>query len=175
MDSIVPPIPVLDDEIERMMRQYGTAIFRMCCAYLCDKSLAEDAVQETFIKAYKKLNSLQTLDQTHEKAWLMKIAINTCKDYFRGSWFRHIDRHISPADLCQPSYEMDLKDKLLADEIMDLPRKLKEVILLFYYQDMSYEEVAKALSISRSAVYNRLVSARQRLKIVLERWDTDEQ
>ncbi len=163
-----------DTQIERMMKQYGTPVLRMCCAYLRDPSLAEDAVQEAFIKAYRKLDRAIGFDQKREKAWLMKIAINTCKDYFRGSWFRHIDRNVAAEDLASQNYEMDWKDRLLSDAVIQLPRKLKEVVLLFYYQEMSYEEVAKALSISRSTVYNRLVSARARMKDLLERWDWDE-
>ena len=82
--------------LERLMAQYGTALLRMCCLYLRDYSLAEDAVQETFLKAYARLDSFR--GDCSEQTWLMKIAINTCRDMLRSAWMRRrIERSSSPA------------------------------------------------------------------------------
>lgn len=174
MDKAMTSSDVHHGTIERMMKQYGTSIYRMCLAYLRDRSLAEDAMQDTFLKAYKKLGTFRSFEQQGEKAWLTRIAINTCKDYRRSAWFRHMWHGLPMDELPAASYEMNTKDYILADEIIKLPIKLKEVVLLFYYQEMAYEEIAEALGISRSTVANRLADAKERLKNKLERWYADE-
>lgn len=167
MNEISPHSTTRDAAIERLMRAYGTAVLRICHAYLKDATLAEDAMQETFIKAYSKVDCSTFETCLSEKAWLMKIAINTCKDIHRSAWFRHMHRFVSPENVPDIAYDMTPHEALVSDAVMRLPRKLKEVILLHYYQDMTYDEIASILSISRSAVYNRMTSARKGLQTVL--------
>ena len=73
-----------------LVERHRTALVRMCCLCLGDASLAEDAAQETFFKAYRALDSFR--GECDEKTWLMRIAINTCRDYHRTAWLRHVDR-----------------------------------------------------------------------------------
>ena len=72
--------------LERAIVSHEAALFRLCFAYLGDAALAEDAVQETFVKAYKSGD--RTGGDGREKAWLTRIAINTCKDMRKSAWFR---------------------------------------------------------------------------------------
>ena len=72
--------------LERLMREYGDSVFRMRYLYLKDYYLAEDATQETFIKAMKSYDSF--LHNSNEKTWLIRIAINSCKNIMRTKWFR---------------------------------------------------------------------------------------
>ena len=72
--------------LERLMREYRDSVFRMCYLYLKDYYLAEDATQETFIKAMKSYDSF--LHNSNEKTWLIRIAINSCKNIMRTKWFR---------------------------------------------------------------------------------------
>ena len=83
---------VREQALVRLMEQYGDGIKRICCVYLRDLSAAEDAAQETFIKAYDHIEPLLGGEIMNERAWLSRIAINTCKDMLRSSWMRHIDR-----------------------------------------------------------------------------------
>ena len=144
---------------------YGTAILRTCFIYLADRGLAEDAAQDTFLKAWEKMDQFDEGRGTSEKAWLMRIAINTCHDYHRSRWFRHVDMRTALEDL-PPRYlqaeDPDQEDLIL--DIMALPRKHKEVILLYYYQEMTLEEIATALNIRPSTVHYRLKKARALLK-----------
>ena len=78
------------DRPEDLMRRYGDALVRMCCLYLNDASLAQDAAQDTFIKAWRNLGQFR--GECDERTWLMRIAINTCRDYHRTAWLRHVDR-----------------------------------------------------------------------------------
>ena len=91
--------------IERLIMEYGDAILRMCYLYLKDYHLAEDAAQETFIKAMKHYESFH--QKSSEKTWLTRIAINCCKNMMRMNWFRlgrgylEEDVQVSAADFVQ--------------------------------------------------------------------------
>ena len=77
-------------DMEDLIKQYGDTIFRMCFIYLHDTGLAEDAMQETFVKAFRNYTAFK--HECSEQSWLMRIAINTCKDMRRSTWFKYVDR-----------------------------------------------------------------------------------
>ncbi len=162
----------VDLDIGELMARFGTDVYRTCFVYLSDAHLAEDAMQETFLKAYKARKSFR--GQASPSTWLMRIAINVCKDMRRGSWFRHVDRKISLDDLPETETPAFSADDTLIREVMALPPKDKEVILLTYYWGMSAREVASTLRIAIPTVYLRLKKAQQKLKTQLEGWYHDE-
>ena len=82
-----------EQALTQLMHLYSDSIKRMCGVYLRDMGMADDAAQETFIKAYDHIDEWLDGEINNERAWLMRIAINTCKDTLRSSWMRHIDRH----------------------------------------------------------------------------------
>lgn len=86
-------------ELERLVLQYQQPLLRTCFLYLRDRTLAEDAVQETFLKAYRSLASFR--GECSEKTWLMKIAMNTCCDLRRAHRLRSIDPRRIPELLPQ--------------------------------------------------------------------------
>ena len=153
------------------MARWETSLLRMCYAYLGDRALAEDAVQETFLKAWKGYGQFR--GQAQEKTWLMRIAINTCKDVRRSAWFRHVDRSASPDELPEPSAPFTFHDDAVTKAVMRLSPKLKAVVLLRWYQELTAEETAEALGISRSAVFQRTNKARDALQRELEAWYHD--
>ena len=113
----------LEEKLERMVGLYQLPLLRLCYAYLHDEELAKDAVQETFIKAYRNLNRFD--GKSSEKTWLNRIAINTCKDMCKSGWFRHMDRRITPDMLPETETRPEEKDESLTIAIMDLPANLK--------------------------------------------------
>ena len=157
--------------LERAMEQYEESLLRMCFAYLGDAALAEDAVQETFWKAYRALERFR--GDAGEKTWLLRIAINTCRDLRRSAWFRHVDRNVTldvlgePAD---PTQEWSQWDDTLTRAVMGLKPKYRETVLLCWYQGLTGQETANVLKISRSAVMNRLKQAKTILRKELEAW-----
>lgn len=157
--------------LERAMEQYEESLLRMCFAYLGDAALAEDAVQETFLKAYRALDRFR--GDAEEKTWLLRIAINTCRDLRRSAWFRHVDRNVTldvlgePAD---PAQEWSQWDDTLTRAVMGLKPKYRETVLLCWYQGLTGQETANVLKISRSAVMNRLKQAKTILRKELEAW-----
>ena len=158
--------------IEHMVTLYQLPLLRLCVMYLRDEEQAKDAVQETFIKAYRNLDSFRA--DASEKTWLTRIAINTCKNMHRSGWFRHMDRSVTPEMIAGQAAREETEDDRLTAEIMALPVKLKEAALLCWLQGMTYDEAAEALGISRQAVGSRLNRARKRLRSALEGSDEND-
>ena len=155
-----------EERIERMVALYQLPLLRLCILYLHDEELAKDAVQETFVKAYRNLDGFRA--EASEKTWLTRIAVNTCKNVYRSGWFRHVDRSVTPDMIAEKFASADEKDNTLTDAIMRLPLKLREATLLCWLQGMTYEEAAGALGVSRQAVGSRLNRARRKLRFALE-------
>ena len=154
-----------EEEITRLVDIYQLSLLRLCFAYLHDQSLAEDAVQETFLKAYRKMGTFRK--ESSEKTWLSSIAINCCRDMRRGSWFRHIDRTVSVDKLPEQSVPASDYDNTVTVEVMRLPIRLREVVLLYYFEDMSTTEIAETLGITQQAGSSRLLRARKHLRDAL--------
>ena len=152
-----------EQEMLRLMDAYGPSLVGMCTLLLKDAHLAQDVVQETFIRAWRQ----GKLRQETEKAWLTRVAVNLCRDEYRSRWFRHVDRRITPEDLPIPA-DAPAEDSGLLDRVSLLPMKEREVIVMHYWNDMSPEDIAKLLNIDRATVFRRLARGRKRLKIELE-------
>lgn len=158
-----------EDAMIKMVNEWQLPLLRFCYIQLQDKGLAEDAVQETFMKAFRSLNSFR--GECSEKTWLFRIAINTCRDMQRGNWFRHIDRKVS-IDMLPERVIQPVEDHLdLTLAVMQLPKKFREAIMLYYYQDMDTTEIGNTLGIAQSSVSNRLRRGRDLLRKALERGD----
>ena len=139
--------------LNRLVEQYQTPLRRMCFIMLRDEELAKDAVQETFLKVYKNIDVFRG---------------DTCRDVKRSAWFRHLDRRITLEDLPEPSVQPAESAVELTMEIMRLPRKFREIILLYFYQQMTTREIAEILRIPQSTVATRLKKAREKLRVSLE-------
>ena len=158
--------PDREERLNHMVVAYEKDLLRLCCVYLRDLDLARDAVQDTFLKAYRRMDRFE--GKASEKTWLMRIAINTCKDALRGGWFRYVDRAAALDELPLPVSPPSVEHIALTTAIMALPRKYMEVILLHCDQGMTIRETAQALGITPPAVINRLKKARAALKDALE-------
>ena len=167
MDRASVPSNVRDEVMHHLMGTYGTSIKRMCWMILHDVETAADAMQDTFVKAYRNIERLMEIPPDEEKQWLMRIAINTCNDYKRSAWFRHVDRRVDPEDLGISVELTSDTDLSLFQAVQSLPTKMKEIVLLFYYQDMSVHEIAGTLGISGPTVYSRLKKAQNKLRVEL--------
>ena len=152
---------------ERWVRAYSQAILRACFIYLVDKSQAEDAMQDTFLKAWESMDRFEARQNAQEKTWLMRIAINVCHDYHRARSFRYVDTSKALEDLPSRYITLPEADRSLLLDILRLPVKQKQVILLYYYQEMTLQETANALGIAVSTVHHRLKKAEKLLKTTL--------
>ena len=158
-------------DLASWLEQYGDRLLRMCTLYLKDPYLAEDAVQDALLRAYRAWPSFRG-DST-ELTWLTGIAINVCRSYLRSPWKRR--RVAAEAmDGLLAGGELRLPDDTLPRAIMALPRKYREVVLLHYYQELKAREIAALLGLSVSGVTVRLARARAQLKDALKGWYYDE-
>ena len=159
-------------ELERLVAQYQGAVLRTCYLYLCDRSQAEDAVQETFLKVYRNLDRFR--GESSEKTWILKIAMRTCYDMNHSGWSRFFNRRITPEMLPEASVPFTERDDALTQAVMRLPEKLRRVIILYYYQGLSVREIAETLGITQPSVSSRMKRGREKLKAALEGREIDE-
>lgn len=155
---------VREQRFTRWVAEYGESILRMCIMYLKNISDAEDAAQDTLLKAWKAMEQFEKRNGASEKSWLMSIAVNTCHDYFRSRWFRNTNLEKALEDLPQRYLRVEAKDITLTMDVMRLREPLKQVILLYYYQNMTLQDVGYALNITPSTVHRRLRQAEKILK-----------
>ena len=160
-------------ELERLMEQYGSSLLRMCALYLKDADLAQDAVQETFIRAYRHIEDYR--GESSERTWLMAIAINVSRDMLRTAWFRHQSRSTDIDTLPEKPAEFEFPDNTVLTEVMHLPAKYRAVVLLRYYEGLKLKEVASALGLSDGRVRSRLNKANELLRDRLKEWYFNEE
>lgn len=145
------------DRIETIMHTYGNKLFRLCLITLGNASDAEDAVQETLIKYLQKAPAFENTD--HEKAWLIKVATNKCKDMLRFK-SRHPAVNIDEIN----EFTKDTSDSGILDALMTLPDKFRTVLVLYYVEEYSIAEIARVIGKTTSAVKMRLQKGRKLLR-----------
>lgn len=153
-------------QLTQWVERYQKPLLNLCYMDLGDRVLAEDAVQETFLKAYRNAASFR--GECSEKTWLMRIAVNTCRDMKRSAWFRHVNRRVTPDELPEGMDTASDQAALdLGDAIIRLPEAYKVVILLYYYQDMTLGEIAAIVGVTPSVVSRRIKKACAQLQNAL--------
>ena len=160
-------------QLDRLMEQYGSSLLRMCALYLKDADLAQDAVQETFIRAYRHIEDYR--GESSEKTWLTAIAINVSRDMLRTAWFRHQSRSTDIDTLPEQPADFEFPDNTVLNEVMRLPVKYREIVLLRYYEGLKLKEIASALGLSDGRVRSRLNKANGILQDRLKEWYYDEE
>ena len=138
---------------------YGTDVLRLCYMYMRNRADAEDALQETFLKIWRKLERYEGRNQCSPRSWIMQVACNTCKDQLRKSWRKHEERTVTIEDLSALG-NASREDRELVMDVMNLPEKYRSVILMVYWYGMTIKEAAETLRISQSTIHRRLERAR---------------
>lgn len=146
-------------EFSRIARKYTDVVYRATLSYCKNKSDAEDAVQNTFLKLLKIDTKFE--DDEHIRKWLVRTAMNECKNMWKSFWHRNVT---SIDDLeKEPEYIESDKQELF-NEVMKLSNKYSAVLHLYYYEGYSCKEIAEILNVSESVVQTRLMRARNKLK-----------
>ncbi len=167
MERAAVPGMIREQKLNQWIEDYSDSILRTCFLYLSDQNQAEDATQDTWIKAWKHMDDYERKSITNDKAWLLRIAINTCKDYRRSAWFRHIDRNKVLDELPSQLIAVEPEDRTLTLTVMALPDRYKQVILLYYFQGLTMQETAEVIGASQTTVQRRLKKAESLLKVEL--------
>ena len=168
MTAGMPPRESAEERITRLMSAYGDDVLRVCYLFLKEHASAQDASQTTFVKAWQSIASLR--DGGTEKAWLMRIAVNTCKTILRSREYRLYAQSPDMDDLPEPAYEEHYADNTVLTSVMNLPEKYREVVILHYYQGLASPEIAHILKLPQATILTRLHRARKLLESELKGW-----
>lgn len=148
-------------EIQNAITQYADMVQRICFLHKLQPSDVDDIFQNVFLK-YAQSASFQ--DSEHEKAWILRVTINTCNDTWR-SWF-HRKVHLSEEIETYPSKESSSNSYVL-DAVKALPEQYRNVIYLFYYEGYKVREIALLLHKKENTIHTWLRRAKEQLKDVL--------
>lgn len=159
-------------DFEELYARFATDILRVAYYYLGNRQQAEDITQEVFIKL---ITSRPQLVKDHEKAWLLKVTLNKCRDHWRSAWVKKVVLGHPKFELFpdKDRIESMTESRALAESVNALPPIFKEAVLLFYYQGYSITEIADMLDISEGTVSSRLSRARKRLENSMKGVDDD--
>jgi RNA polymerase sigma-70 factor (ECF subfamily) len=153
---------------------YQRPVYNLCYRMLGDSAEAEDAAQETFLRAYTKLDTYQ--QSRKFSSWLLSIASHYCIDRLRRRRFQMVSWDDLPPWRWLPATEPQPEEVTLTRERQDalrdllaeLPADYRAAIILRYWHDMSYDEIADTLDATVSAIKSRLFRARQMMATVAE-------
>lgn len=145
------------DDVETIVERYGDMLYRLCILMLKNESDAEDVVQETFIKYYRKAPAFENAE--HEKAWLIRVATNGCRDLLR---FRV--RHPQADEEFLQASSDEGQDTGILEALVSLPEKFRLVLTLYYVEEYKVEDIAKIIKKTPSAVKMRLQKGRKLLE-----------
>lgn len=152
---------------EEIYEKYATDVLRVSYFYLGDRQKAEDVCQDVFVRL---ITNAPVLQEGREKAWLLKVALNRCRDLWRGAWVKRVI-------LGSPAFELiPAPDEIgkLADQqeimgaIHQLPASFREVILLHYYQGYGITEIAEMMDLPEGTISSRLSRGRKKLESILK-------
>lgn len=148
-----------EQEARRAIERYGNTVRRLCMMHLKNHADTEDIFQTVFLKYV--LSSVSFESDEHEKAWLIRVTINACKDLLK-SVFR--SRTVSLDQLLDQPAPMPPDHREVLEAVLALPKKYRDVVYLHYYEDYTAPEISKILGKNVNTVYTLLTRARQLLR-----------
>ena len=150
-------------DIENVIKEYSKTVYRLAFAKTGNKFDADEIFQEVFLRYIKKQVTFH--DKEHEKAWLIRVTINVSKKFLTSSW----NKKTIPLEEVE-EYVSDNYTELYY-ELSALPPNYREVIHLFYYEDMSIAQIANVLKRRESTIRTQLTRARQLLRKLMKEED----
>ncbi|WP_036745970.1 RNA polymerase sigma factor [Paenibacillus sp. UNC451MF] len=158
--------------LEEIMLAHGEDVWNYAFFMTRKKELADDITQEVFVKVYERLYSFR--GEASVKTWLLTITRNMVKDHWRSAWIRKvIPFGLQTKDSSSPSAEAEALSMLVEEEVwqvvLELPRKLREVLLLHAHHQLTHTEIAGLLSLSEGTVKSRLFRARAKVSGLLNK------
>lgn len=169
LDDSYQPVPDVRDDpayFARLYDQYATDVLRVCYFYLSDREKAEDVCQDVFVRL---MTTHPLLQPGREKSWLLKVALNRCRDLWRGAWLKRVILGGPTFELIPAPDEFSRRDdqQAMMAAVNQLPATFKEVILLHYYQGMNIAEIAQMLELPEGTISSRLSRGRKKLESIL--------
>lgn len=152
-----------EEEASRAIDLYGDTVKRICMLHLKNYSDTEDIFQTVFLKYV--LHAPVFDSSEHERAWIIRVTINACKDLLK-SFFK--SRTLPLDSVTEKAEEPGLEHSDVLEAVLSLPRKYKDVVYLYYYEEYSAAEIGSILHKNVNTVYTLLNRGRQALKTKLE-------
>jgi len=152
---------------EELYEKYATDVLRVSYFYLGDRQRAEDVCQDVFVRLMTNAPDLQ---EGREKAWLLKVALNRCRDLWRGAWLKRVVLGSPVFEMIPAPDESERRDdeEAMMKAIYQLPGSFREAILLYYYQGYGISEIAEMLDLPEGTISSRLSRARKKLESILK-------
>ena len=150
--------------------QHVDAVYRICYSFLKNRTDAEDAVQETFLRLMQSQKPLE--NDAHLRGWLVVTASNVCKNMLH-SWLWQKRQEVEDWEEVLKSDNQTPEETAVLKALMQLPEKYKTVLYLYYYEEYSIREISKLNGRKESTIQSRLAAARQKLKKILEKGESD--
>jgi RNA polymerase sigma-70 factor, ECF subfamily len=153
--------------LEELIETYGNKVLKLSFTYVKDQRVAEDITQEVFIKCYQNWEKFR--GESSIKTWVYSITINTCKDYLKSWSFRNLLFHdFTPKQKDMKDHVLEQvlersQKKELADAVLHLPVKYREVMILFYYENYRVDEISAILNINENTIRTRLKRGKELL------------
>lgn len=156
-----------DEQFTRLAKTYIDTVFRVALNYLKSGTDADDVTQNVFLKLWKEKKPFDS--EEHIRNWLIRVTINECKSLLRSPWrsSENIEDYARTLSFVTPEHSE------LFYAVMELPKKYRMPIYLYYYEGYSTEEVADFLSIPRATVATQLRRGRELLKTFLQEADAN--
>lgn len=148
-----------ETEVNRAIEQYSNMVRRLCLIHLKNYADTEDIFQNVFLKYAFSSVAFET--EEHEKAWLIRVTINACKDLLKS--FFH-SRVVSLDELIEVPMEMQEDQREVLEAVLSLPQKYREVIYLHYFEDYTAPEISRILGKKVNTIYTLLTRSRQMLR-----------
>ncbi len=151
----------IDEDVRKAVLRYSDTLYKICIVILCNEQDVQDAIQDTFCRYMEKKPVFR--DEQHEKAWLIRVAVNISRDMIRFR-LRHPKVSIDELEnsLAAPEQKETLK------ELLELPVKQKMVVYLHYVEGYQIKEIADILGITEGAVKMRLRRGREQMRLSLK-------
>jgi RNA polymerase sigma factor (sigma-70 family) len=158
-----------------LMQRWELPVKSVIARIVLNASEAEDLAQETFVRLWQHRNKFTPGRAV--KPWILGIAVNLARNRLR--WWKHRPAvaleqwsEVSEGGADEGSHRLESAERSAAvrDAIASLPADFREAVILFEYENLSYQEIADALGISLKTVENRIIRARQKLRSKLESW-----
>lgn len=148
-----------EQEVNRAIERYADTVRRICMLHLKNRADTEDIFQTVFLKYL--LHTAPFADDEHEKAWLIRVTINACRDLLR-SFFR--SRTVPLDAVAEQAAELPPDHREVLDAVLSLPQKYKDVVYLHYYEGYTAPEIGRILGKNVNTVYTLLNRAKQQLR-----------
>lgn len=152
-----------EEEAGRAIEQYADMVRRICMIHLKNYEDAEDIFQTVFLKYVLRSEPFDSPE--HEKAWLIRVTVNACRDLLK-SFFR--SRTVALDQLIEKPQDMPEDHSDILEAVLELPARFRDVVYLHYYEGYSAPEIGRILKKNTNTVYTLLARARQLLKTRLE-------